>query len=75
MRLEDEYERNAREAQRMAENSKLDVDRAAWLRIAQHWLRMLLRAETKRCDKFNQAGHRETMTHEFALVASSDTRR
>jgi hypothetical protein len=36
-----EYEHNLREAQRMAENSKLDADRAAWLRIAQQWLRML----------------------------------
>jgi len=35
MKLEDEYERNVREAQRMAENSKSDSDRAAWLRIAQ----------------------------------------
>jgi len=43
MRLEDEYERRAREALRMAENSGFDVDRAAWLRIAQHWVRMLLR--------------------------------
>jgi hypothetical protein len=39
--LEDEYERNVREAQRKAENSKSDHDRAAWLRIAQQWLRML----------------------------------
>jgi hypothetical protein len=36
-----EYEHNLREAQRMAENSKSDHDRAAWLRIAQQWLRML----------------------------------
>jgi hypothetical protein len=36
-----EYEGNVREAQRMAENSRTDHDRAAWLRIAQQWLRML----------------------------------
>jgi hypothetical protein len=36
-----EYEANVREAQRMAENSQSDHDRAAWLRIAQQWLRML----------------------------------
>jgi hypothetical protein len=37
MELGDEYERNVREAQRMAENSMSDYDRAAWLRIAQQW--------------------------------------
>jgi hypothetical protein len=37
----DEYERNVRECQRMAENSQTEVDRAAWLRLAQQWLRML----------------------------------
>ena len=36
-----EYEANVREAQRMAENSLTDKDKAAWLRIAQQWLRML----------------------------------
>lgn len=36
-----QYEGNIREAQRMAENSRSDSDRAAWLRIAQQWLRML----------------------------------
>jgi hypothetical protein len=41
MGLGDEYERNVREAERMAENSKTDHDRAEWLRIAQQWLRML----------------------------------
>jgi hypothetical protein len=36
-----EYEHNVREAQRMAENSINERDKAAWLRIAQQWLRML----------------------------------
>ena len=36
-----EYESNVREAQRMAENSLTENDKAAWLRIAQQWLRML----------------------------------
>ena len=36
-----EYQQNVQEAQRMAENSATDRDRAAWLRIAQQWLRML----------------------------------
>ena len=37
-----EYEANVREAQRMAENSRTERDKAAWLRIAQQWLRMLM---------------------------------
>jgi len=41
MDQKDEYELNVREAQRMAENSITDADKAAWLRIAQQWLRML----------------------------------
>lgn len=36
-----EYESNVREDQRMAENSFTERDKAAWLRIAQQWLRML----------------------------------
>jgi hypothetical protein len=36
-----EYEGQVREAQRMAENSLNERDKAAWLRIAQQWLRML----------------------------------
>ncbi len=36
-----EYEGNVREAQRMADNSITERDKAAWLRIAQQWLRML----------------------------------
>jgi len=53
----------------MAENSKSDSDRAAWLRIAQQWLRMLrgLRGnETPK--KINQAGLRgETMTQRVGI--------
>ena len=54
MDQKDEYELNVREAQRMAENSITDADKAAWLRIAQQWLRMLrgLRGtETKQEDQ------------------------
>jgi hypothetical protein len=36
-----EYETGAREAQRLAENSLSEADRAAWLRIAEQWLRLL----------------------------------
>jgi len=36
-----EYWRNAAEAQRMAENSLDPIHKAAWLRIAEQWLRLL----------------------------------
>ncbi len=36
-----EYEKQARECERMAKNSISDTDRAAWLRLAQEWMRLL----------------------------------
>jgi hypothetical protein len=36
-----EYEMQAREAQRMAENSVHEKDKAAWLRVAAQWLHLL----------------------------------
>jgi hypothetical protein len=66
MELEDEYERNVREAQRMAENSMSDYDRAAWLRIAQQWLRMLrdIRGnETAQEDQSGWPNPRDDVSH------------
>ena len=37
----EEFWRNAAEAQRMAENSCNPQDKAAWLRLAEQWLRLL----------------------------------
>ena len=37
----DEYEKQARECERMAQNSRSEVDRASWLRLAQEWQRLL----------------------------------
>jgi hypothetical protein len=56
MELEDEYERNVSEAQRMAENSMSDHDRAAWLRIAQQWLRMLRELRGNETAQEDQSG-------------------
>jgi hypothetical protein len=56
MKLDDEYERNVREAQRMADNSKFDHDRAAWLRIAQQWLRMLRALRGNETPQEDQSG-------------------
>jgi hypothetical protein len=41
MTKRDEYLINAQECERMAENSLNPSDKAAWLRSANHWLRMI----------------------------------
>ena len=41
MSTEDEYHRNAAEAQRQADRAHNDRDRAAWLRLVQGWLSLL----------------------------------
>ncbi len=56
MGLVEEYEGNVREAQRMAENSKSEHDRAAWLRIAQQWLRMLRGLRGNESAQVDQSG-------------------
>jgi hypothetical protein len=38
---DDEYRRNAAEAQRWADRAKSDLDRASWLRVAQGWLSLI----------------------------------
>ena len=43
----DEYRRNARECQRMAENAGNSADKASWLRLAASWLSMI-KDESKR---------------------------
>jgi hypothetical protein len=40
-RDEDEYRRQAAEAEREAGSAKSELDRAAWLRVAQGWLGLL----------------------------------
>lgn len=58
-----EYEANVREAQRMAENSLTEPDKAAWLRIAQQWLRILVfSGAPKRLKPTNPAGQPLRMT-------------
>jgi hypothetical protein len=39
----EEYRRQAADAERQAQSAKNDLDRAAWLRIAQGWLSLLRR--------------------------------
>jgi hypothetical protein len=40
---DDEYRRQAADAERQARSAKNDLDRASWLRIAQGWLSLLRR--------------------------------
>jgi hypothetical protein len=41
MSTQDEYRRNAAEAQRQADRAISEIDRASWLRVAQGWLSLL----------------------------------
>ena len=41
MDLVDEYRRNARECERMAEKAGNSADKASWLRLAASWLGMI----------------------------------
>jgi hypothetical protein len=41
MTILDEYRRNARECERMAENAGNAADKASWLRLAASWLGMI----------------------------------
>jgi hypothetical protein len=41
MKTLDEYRRNARECQRMADNVSNPADKASWLRLAASWLGMI----------------------------------
>jgi hypothetical protein len=54
----DEYRRNARECQRMAENACNAADKASWLRLAASWLRMI-GGEPNRAASEGRNGHGE----------------
>ena len=58
MNILDEYRRNARECQRMAENACNAADKASWLRLAASWLSMI-RGEPNRAASDDQNGHGE----------------
>ena len=47
MDLVDEYRRNARECERMAERAGNPADKASWLRLAASWLGMI-RSDARR---------------------------
>jgi hypothetical protein len=41
MNSDEEYRRQAAEAERQAQSAKSELDRAAWLRVGQGWLSLL----------------------------------
>lgn len=52
MRSEDEYRRQAAEAQKEADRTLSDDDRASWLRVAQGWLSLLPKRPQPDADSF-----------------------
>jgi hypothetical protein len=51
----DEYRANAAECQKMARLSRDPADKAAWLGMAEDWLRMLPQPKRSAADKFDAA--------------------
>jgi hypothetical protein len=51
----DEYRTNAQKCQRMAGISRNPNERAVWQQMAQHWLRMIPKAESPKSDQFEAA--------------------
>ena len=54
----DEYRANAQECQRMAGISRNPNEKAVWQQMAQHWLRMIPKAESPKSDQFEAAQSR-----------------
>jgi hypothetical protein len=55
MDLVDEYRRNARECERMAEKAGNSADKASWLRLAASWLGMIRNDARRLFDSGNDA--------------------
>ena len=52
-RDEDEYQRLSADAERQARSAKSELDRAAWLRVAQGWLSLMSRRPQNAEEDFN----------------------
>jgi hypothetical protein len=53
MTSDDEYRRQALEAQRHADRARNDLDRESWLRIAQGWLGLIRKPKPTAQDAFD----------------------
>jgi hypothetical protein len=54
MGTQEEFRRNATEAQRQADLAHNDLDRASWLRVAQGWLGLLTKRPQTAQETFDQ---------------------
>jgi hypothetical protein len=54
MGTQDEYRRNAADAQKEADRARNAIDREAWLRVAQGWLSLLVKPARTAQESFDQ---------------------
>jgi hypothetical protein len=54
---QDEYRRNAAEAQRQADRANNELDRASWLRLVEGWLSLLTKRPESAQESFDQEVH------------------
>ena len=75
MKILDEYRRNARECQRMAENAGNSADKASWLRLAASWLGMI-KNEPKRflAEERGNPENDETSHHNWPRPSEEDSK-
>jgi hypothetical protein len=53
MSKDEEYRRQAADAEKQAKSARLDTDREAWLRIAQGWMSLLRRRPSSAEEAFD----------------------
>ena len=53
MTSNDEYRKQATEAQKQADRARNDLDRESWLRVAQGWLSMIRKPATSAQERFD----------------------
>lgn len=73
MNILDEYRRNARECQQMAENVGNPADKASWLRLAASWLSMV-KNEPKRFFAAERQRGEETMRRAWPESSDEDSK-
>ena len=54
MSTDDEYRKQAADAQALADRASRATDKAAWLRIAQGWLSLIRQPPRTRAEEFNE---------------------
>ena len=59
MNILDEYRRNARECQRMADNAANPDDKASWLRLAASWLSLIRNEPRRMVENSSHSDHQD----------------